>query len=120
MFRYKHVERFRGGNRLKCRARIGIGQDSALWLERNWVDYVCPMDYDFSTGWKEMNELAALQNSIAPGRVYPGIGLAAWTGPGVDAAKLAEMQDAVRAAGCAGSTIYVLDDDRAEFVEKWW
>ena len=120
MFRYKHVERFWGGNRLKCRARIGIGQDSALWLERNWVDYVCPMDYDFSTGWKEMNELAALQNSIAPGRVYPGIGLAAWTGPGVDAAKLAEMQDAVRAAGCAGSTIYVLDDDRAEFVEKWW
>jgi hypothetical protein len=30
------------------------------------------------------------------------------------------MQDAVRAAGCAGSTIYVLDDDRAEFIEKWW
>ena len=120
MFRYKHAERFRGGNRLKCRARIGIGQDSALWLEKNWVDYICPMDYEFSTGWKEMNELAALQNSIAPGRVYPGIGLAAWTYPGTDSAKLAEMQDAVRAAGCAGSTIYVLDDDRAEFVEKWW
>jgi len=30
------------------------------------------------------------------------------------------MQDAVRAAGCAGGTIYVLDDDRAEFIEKWW
>ena len=54
------------------------------------------------------------------GNVYPGIGLAAWTYPGADAAKLAEMQDAVRAAGCAGSTIYVLDDDRAEFIEKWW
>ena len=120
MFRYKHVERFSGGGRLKCRARIGIGQDSALWLEKKWVDYVCPMDYDYGTDWKTMNELAALQNSIAPGRVYPGIGIAAWTCPGGDAAKLAEMQDAIRAAGCSGSTIYVLDDDRAEFIEKWW
>ena len=32
----------------------------------------------------------------------------------------AKLPDDLRAAGCAGSTIYVLDDDRAEFIEKWW
>ena len=119
LFHKKHTERYKGTGRLRYRAWAMMGQDSSLWLERNWVDYVCPMDYDCE-GWKDMNELAALQNSVAPGRVYPGIGVAAWTYPGGDAAKLAEMQDAVRAAGCAGSTIYVLDDDRAEFIEKWW
>ena len=101
------------------REQSWIGQNAALWLDKGWVDYVCPMDYDCKDA-TEMRELAAQQNSVAPGRVYPGIGMAAWTYPGGDAAKLEEMRDAVRAAGCAGSTIYVLDDDRAEFVEKWW
>ena len=119
LFHKKHAERYKGTGRLRYRAWALMGQDPSLWLEKGWVDYVCPMDYDCA-GWKDMNELAALQNSVAPGRVYPGIGLAGWTYPGADAAKLAEMQDAVRAAGCSGSTIYVLDDDRAEFIEKWW
>ena len=37
-----------------------------------------------------------------------------------NAVEEAKLPDDLRAAGCAGSTIYVLDDDRAEFIEKWW
>ena len=115
LFRYKHPDKLKTGWSTWWR----VAQDSALWLEKGWLDYVCPMNYG-RKAWEDTRELAALQNGIAPGRVYPGIGLAGWTYPGGDAARLAELQDAIRAAGCAGSTIYVLDDDRAEFLEKWW
>jgi len=115
LFRYEHAEKLK----LKYRPWTGVGQDSALWLKRGWVDYVCPMNYS-QKDWEDVKKLAELQESIAPGRVYPGIGLAGWIRPGDDAARLAEQQDAIRAAGCSGSTIYVLDDDRAEFLEKWW
>ena len=97
----------------------GAGQDSGRWLEENWVDYICPMNYRMKD-WEDMRNLASLQNALAPRRVYPGIGVAMGTYPGGDAARLAEMRDAVRAAGCAGSTLYVLDDDRLEFLPEWW
>ena len=115
LFRHKHAKRLK----LKYRPWAITGQDAALWLEKGWVDYVCPMNYRCNS-WDDTRELAALQESVAPGRVYPGIGLSGWEYPGGAAARLAEQQDAIRAAGCAGSTVYVLDDDRMEYLEKWW
>ena len=41
--------------------------------------------------------------------------MAAWIRPEGDTEKFKELLDAVRAAGCKGWCLYVLDDDRVEY-----
>ena len=89
-------------------------QATPLWLKEGWVDYVCSMDYPKQT-FDDLRETASRQDSVARGRVFPGIGMAAWTRPEGDTEKFNELLDAVRAAGCKGWCLYVLDDDRVEY-----
>ena len=89
-------------------------QATPRWLKEGWVDYICAMDYLEQTFGK-LRETASRQDSVARGRVYPGIGMAAWIRPEGDTEKFKELLDAVRAAGCKGWCLYVLDDDRVEY-----
>ena len=91
-----------------------IAQHAVRWLKEGWLDYACPMDY-YTNTYDSMRLLASRQNAVAPGRVYPGIGMAAWTRPERDAETFANLIDAVRDAGCGGWMLYTLADDRAEF-----
>lgn len=91
-----------------------FSQATPLWLKKGWVDYVCAMDYMEQT-FDSLRETASRQDSVARGRVFPGIGMAAWIRPEEDSEKFKELLDAVRAAGCKGWCLYVLDDDRAEY-----
>ena len=52
-----------------------IGQDWGYWLKKNYVDFVCPMNYTRDNS--EFRKL--IQDQIkftkAPARIYPGMGV---------------------------------------------
>lgn len=85
--------------------RDGVGQDWALWCQRGYLDFVCPMDYTASLG--EFRNLVTRQIKWAGNvPVYPGIGVSVWSGSGRDVVKLTEMIKATRELGCKGFTVF--------------
>ena len=55
-------------------ARFQVGQDWKLWVERGYLDFVCPMDY--TTDPEKFGEWVRMQSVWTEGRIplYPGIG----------------------------------------------
>lgn len=95
--------------------RDGVGQDWALWCQRGYLDFVCPMDYTASIG--EFRNLVARQIKWAGNvPVYPGIGLSVWPGSGRDVVKLTEMIKATRELGCKGFTVFEYNTAEAQDV----
>lgn len=54
-----------------------VGQDWAVWLQKGYVDFVCPMNYTDDTGLFLARTAQHLALPGAEGRVYPGIGVTA-------------------------------------------
>lgn len=55
-------------------AREWVGQDAADWIEKGYLDFVCPMDYetdDAVFSKRLLKQVAAVQGKVP---VYPGIG----------------------------------------------
>jgi uncharacterized lipoprotein YddW (UPF0748 family) len=51
-----------------------IGQDWKLWIDRGWLDFVCPMDYTSDS--EDFTSYVTRQREVVGGRIplYPGIG----------------------------------------------
>ena len=58
-----------------------VAQDWPVWIERGYLDFVCPMDY--TAGHSEFDHLVGHQLALVGGRIpcYPGIGLLTGLGP---------------------------------------
>ncbi len=54
-----------------------VGQDWAVWLRKNYVDFVCPMNYTTDASRFAALTHGQLALSGARGRVYPGLGVTA-------------------------------------------
>jgi len=52
-----------------------VGQDWKAWLEKGWVDFVCPMTYTTDTTAFTALTRAQIEGRRFAGRVYPGIGV---------------------------------------------
>jgi uncharacterized lipoprotein YddW (UPF0748 family) len=88
------------------RHRFSVGQDWKLWVEKGWLDFVCPMDY--TTSADDLEEIVAKQVGWVDGRVplYPGIG--AWRLPGAPA--LLDQLERARRVGADGFTCFHYND----------
>ena len=55
--------------------RKSVGQDWGYWIEKGWLDFVCPMDYTDNPD--NFNEMVTTQLTFSKGKIplYPGIGL---------------------------------------------
>ncbi len=86
--------------------RHGVGQDWKLWIEKGYLDFVCPMNY--TTDAKNFDGMTREQMRFVGKRVpvYPGIGSfrlpAAW--------RVVEQVRLAREAGSAGVTFFELND----------
>ncbi|MDQ0290296.1 glycoside hydrolase family 10 protein [Oligosphaera ethanolica] len=87
--------------------RDDIGQDWSMWCERDWLDFVCPMNYRDSN--LEFQNLCRRQSAWAHKvPLYPGIGMSCWKTPG-DAVKFSEQIAVVRQAGLRGFMVFDYD-----------
>jgi uncharacterized lipoprotein YddW (UPF0748 family) len=57
--------------------RESVGQDWVLWLRKNYVDFVCPMNYAADT--RDFASLTRRQFALYPSRrrIIPGLGVTA-------------------------------------------
>ena len=89
-------------------SRAGIAQDTELWCERGYLDFICPMNYTPHN--HEFARQTSTQIAKAYGvPVYPGIGLSTWPGMRRDAVKLIEQIRLARESGAPGFTIFEYD-----------
>ncbi|HOZ45784.1 MAG TPA: family 10 glycosylhydrolase [Candidatus Hydrogenedentes bacterium] len=84
--------------------RDTIGQDTKLWCDEGYLDFVCPMDYTADSG--NFKRLVQEQKAWF-GKVpcYPGIGLSVWPDPS-DIARLIEQIDITRKLNMGGFTVF--------------
>ncbi len=54
-----------------------VAQDWVMWIERGWLDFVCPMDYTNSDSEFAANVESQLEYVAGRVPVYPGIGVTA-------------------------------------------
>ena len=85
-----------------------VGQDWRLWLEKGYVDFVCPMNYtpdlERFTAWtREQQHLPGIR-----GRVFPGIGVTA-TESRLDPVRAVDQMRVVRQNGIEGFAIFELN-----------
>ncbi len=89
-----------------------VGQDWPEWLRRNFLNFVCPMNYtSYLTPFKEL--LAAQKNLCLPGRIYPGVGIASslsQLSPDQAAAQLILIQN----GGFPGFVLFEYNQDMAK------
>ena len=85
-----------------------IGQDWALWLKEDLVDFVCPMNYESRAG--ALGALVARQLALpdTAGRLYPGLGVTAMDSQ-LSADQTIEQIRRVRAAGAGGFVLFDLN-----------
>ena len=85
-------------------ARDAVGQEWTAWLQRNAIDFVCPMDYRPAVALFQ-GDLARQKTLLGPraNRLFPGIGA---TTSALDAAELRRQIQAVRNAGLDGFLIF--------------
>lgn len=94
-------------------ATASVGQDWKKWIDKGWLDFICPMDYtsdiDKYEGYvKEQVKLVGAQ------RVFPGIGVTAAESR-LDAAQVTDQIVTARRLGATGFVLFdlnriVLDD----------
>ncbi len=89
--------------------RESIGQDWPLWLQRGYLDFVCPMNY--TENLAEFSSRAARQLALpgAAGRIWPGIGMSSGESQ-LRADQVIEQIRAARRAGAPGFCVFQLDD----------
>jgi len=85
-----------------------VGQDWRLWLEKGYVDFVCPMNYtpdlERFTAWThEQQRLPGIR-----GRVFPGIGVTA-TESQLNPVQVVDQMRVVRQNGIEGFAIFELN-----------
>ena len=82
-----------------------VGQDWKLWIDRGYLDFVCPMDYTASNG--QFENLVKNQLQVVAGKVpcYPGIGLLEGLGP-VGAIQQIQITRNLRTAGFVIWSVY--------------
>jgi uncharacterized lipoprotein YddW (UPF0748 family) len=88
--------------------RHSIGQDWRVWVEKGYLDFICPMDYTvnlrrFENSVKQQQEL--INNRIP---LYPGIGATA-TGINMTPDRVAAEIGIVRERNLSGFVIFNLD-----------
>ncbi|MBT3285862.1 MAG: family 10 glycosylhydrolase [Victivallales bacterium] len=75
-----------------------IAQDTVSWLEKGWLDFVCPMDYmDSNAG---LARLVSMQEPLTPAGVPLYVGIGSWRHG--TTARTAEQIDLVRRLGGDG------------------
>ena len=87
------------------RCRDEVGQDWRLWIDRGYLDFVCPMDYTGSDA--EFESLVISQLEIVGERIpcYPGIGLLEHRGP-ADAIRQIEITRRLNTGGFVIWSVY--------------
>ncbi|MGL4942189.1 MAG: family 10 glycosylhydrolase [Thermoguttaceae bacterium] len=93
--------------------RKWVLQDWPVWVERGYLDFVCPMDYTESVtqfGGYVGSQLARVHGKIP---VYPGIGATA-TGIAMRPEDVAVQIETLRQRGARGFTIFNLDSRTIE------
>ena len=88
--------------------REDIGQDWALWVEKGYLDFICPMDY--TENLSSFERLVTRHHQIVDNRIplYPGIGATA-TGIGMTPDRVAAEMEIARRIGTPGFVIFNLD-----------
>jgi len=92
-----------------------VGQDWVSWIEKGYLDFVCPMDYTNSLS--TFQTLVTTQMGYVAGRapVYPGIGTSSSQSGLTPDRAIAQMLVA-RQLGAEGFVLFVYNDYLAEMV----
>ena len=85
-----------------------VAQDWGAWLEKGYVDFVCPMDYTESPSQFEDYLKVQLALPASTGRVFPGIGVTAAESR-LDAVEVIDQVRAIRARGGGGFALFDLN-----------
>lgn len=90
-----------------------VGQDWGQWLEKGWVDFICPMNYT-----EDMTRFTAWtrEQTALPGggsRILPGIGVTA-TESHLGAVAVLDQIEAARKAGAGGFVLFDLNRTLAD------
>ncbi|MCK4376309.1 MAG: hypothetical protein KAX19_13315, partial [Candidatus Brocadiae bacterium] len=83
-------------------ARDGVGQDWRLWVEKGYLDFVCPMNYTQNVD--ELASTVAQQRDWVEGRIPLQSGIGAWRS--TSAWHTADLVDTARANGADGLTFF--------------
>lgn len=89
-----------------------IGQDWADWCRKGYLDFVCPMDYNYESAVAFKGVVFSQKRHLAESTIplRPGIGLSCWKDDRrYDARRVAEEILAVREAGLDGFCVFNLD-----------
>lgn len=86
-----------------CREKVG--QDWAMWAQRGWLDFICPMDYTPSAA--QLEQWVKQQRALVGGKIplYAGIGVTSSSSQ-LDPVQTAEQLMAARAAGAEGFVLF--------------
>ncbi|MDW8025226.1 MAG: family 10 glycosylhydrolase [Armatimonadota bacterium] len=95
------------------RCRETVGQDWLLWVERGYLDFVCPMNYmaDMALFKETVERQLKFVSGKAP--LYPGIGASA---PGLTPVEVVQQIQIARGLGAKGFIIFNYDVAVAENV----
>jgi len=89
------------------RDRYTVGQDWKLWVERGYLDFVCPMDY--TTSPEALEEIVAKQVNWVDGRIPLCIGIGAFRLTSPD--QVVDRIVRTRALGADGFVLFQYDAD---------
>lgn len=89
------------------RDRYAVGQDWKFWIERGYLDFVCPMDYTPSI--KGLEEIVARQVNWVGGRIPLCIGIGAYRLTSAD--QVIDRIARTRALGADGFVLFQYDAD---------
>lgn len=93
--------------------KSSIGQDWGLWIEKGWLDFVCPMDYTSDPGAFKGFVERQLPYTRGKCPIYPGIGMTA-TGISMKPEEVVLQAKLARDAGAEGFTIFNLTESTAK------
>lgn len=83
-------------------ARDGVAQDWPMWVEKGWLDFVCPMDYTQDV--EELADIVTRQQRWVAERVPLMVGVGAWRSPA--GWHLADLVDTARTNGADGLVFF--------------
>ncbi len=88
-----------------------IGQDWVDWCRRGYLDFVCPMDYNYDSPVAFKGVVHVQKRALAgmAVKLRPGIGLSCWPDRTRDVRMAVGEIEAVREAGLEGFSIFNLD-----------
>lgn len=88
-----------------------IGQDWVDWCRHGYVDFVCPMDYNYDSpvAFKGVVHVQKRALAGAKAKLRPGIGLSCWPDRTRDVRMAVGEIEVVREAGLDGFSVFNLD-----------